>query len=117
MPEVLDHGLRKRISSDTLRRQVANYLASVAGAQHLSPEHWVGRVSPRPLVLVHASADRDVPDSAIKSLWDAANEPVEVLWTPGQHVHPKRPAVIEAITALMFERLGGVRTAAISGQN
>ena len=41
----------------------------------------------------------------MRALWEAAGEPVEVLWTPGQHVHPKRPEVIEAITGLMFERI------------
>jgi hypothetical protein len=118
VPQVLDHGLRKRISSDLLRRQVANYLATVAGAQHLSSEHWVGRVSPRPLVLVHARADRDLPDVAIEALRGAASEPFEVLWTPGEHVHPKRPEVVKAITDLMFDRI--VRTAPVgapTGQN
>ena len=116
VPDVLDHGLRKRIGSDVIRRQVAEYLAAVAGAHYLSSEHWVAQVSPRPLVLVHASADRDVPAIAVQALWEAASEPVEVLWTPGQHVHPKRPAVIAAITGLMFERIAGPSAGAVTGQ-
>jgi hypothetical protein len=28
-----------------------------------------------------------------------------VLWTPGDHVHPKRPETIHAITRLLFERM------------
>lgn len=116
VPEVLDHGLRKRIHSDLVRRHLARYLATVAGAQHLSSEHWVGQVSPRPLVLVHASADRDVPEAAIRALWQAARAPVEIFWTPGQHVHPKRPAVIDAITDLMFERINSISGAGPHGQ-
>lgn len=108
---VLDHGLRRRISSDTLRLQVAQFLAAVAGAHHLSSEHWIKRVSPRPLVLVHAREDDDLPLVAIQALQQAAKGPVEILWTPGKHVHPKRPEVIAAITDLMFERISAAGVA------
>ncbi len=113
VPDVLEHGLRKRIGWEALRRPIAGYLATVAGADRLGPERWVHRVAPRPLVLVHARADRNVPPAATRALRDLARGPVEVLWTPGEHVHPKRPAVIAAITELMFSRIAG----APAGQN
>ena len=85
---------------------MASYLATVVGAGHMSPEDWLGRLNSRPLVLVHASEDDDLPPVAITALHDAAaGGPVEVLWTPGKHVHPKRPAVIQAISDLMFTRI------------
>ncbi|MEE4661493.1 MAG: hypothetical protein V2J89_13565, partial [Halieaceae bacterium] len=100
---------RKRIPMDGLRSAVANYLATVAGAGHMGPEAWVGRFSPRPVILVHARGDDDLPPVATMALRDAANSPMEVLWTEGKHVHPKRPEVIEAICALMFERIAGLQ--------
>ena len=102
---VLDHGLRKRIPAPGLRSFVAEYLATVAGAEHMGPEAWVGQVSPRPVILVHARADNDLPPEATAALRQAAGQPKEVLWTEGKHVHPKRPEIIEAISALMFERI------------
>jgi dienelactone hydrolase len=105
--DTLDHGLQRRIPAGLLRRGVAAFLATVAGARHLGPEHWVAQVSPRPLVLVHARDDDDLPAAAIDALHAAIREPFEIIWTPGEHVHPKRPAVIAAITELMFSRIAG----------
>jgi hypothetical protein len=101
----LDHMLRKRIGQSGVREQVARFLAAVAGAAYLGPERWVQRLAPRPLVLVHARADDDLPPAAIDALHGAVREPVEILWTPGQHVHPKRPEVVEAISRLLFSRI------------
>ncbi|MEM0954769.1 MAG: hypothetical protein AAGI24_11570 [Pseudomonadota bacterium] len=104
---VLNHGLRKRIPFAGIRSAVAKYLATVAGAEHMGPEAWVGRVSPRPVILVHARSDNDLPPAATAALREAVGEPLEVLWTEGKHVHPKRPEIIEAISELMFERIAG----------
>jgi hypothetical protein len=101
----LDHGLSNRVPLDGLRRQLAKYLATIIGARHLSPEQWVARVSPRPLVVVNAEDDRDLPAYCTEVLLEAVRSPYEVLWTPGRHVHPKRPEVIRAITQLMFTRI------------
>ena len=103
--ETLEHGLQERIPAVGLRRRVAGYLAAVAGAHHLGPERWVAQVSPRPLVLVHASKDSALPSAAIEALHAVLREPYEILWTAGKHVHPKRPEVVTAITELMFARI------------
>lgn len=103
--EVFDHGLSQRIPLRPLRRAVAGYLAAVVGAAHLGPEAWVYRLSPRPLVLVHASGETFLPPAAIAALEATAREPVEYLYTEGKHVHPRRPEVIGAITELMFDRI------------
>jgi len=102
---VLESGLRKRIPSGTLRHGVASLLAAAASAHHLSPEQWVARVAPRPLVVVNATDDTALPPAAVRALHQALVPPYEVLWTPGDHVHPKRPETIQAITRLLFERM------------
>ena len=102
---VLESGLRKRIPLPPLRRGVASLLAAVASAHHLSPEQWVARVAPRPLVVVNATDDTALPPEAVQVLHQALVPPYEVLWTPGDHVHPKRPETIHAITRLLFERI------------
>ncbi|MEJ2531730.1 MAG: hypothetical protein P8Y92_08030 [Halioglobus sp.] len=103
---VLEAGLRKRISSQPLRQGVASLLAAAASAQHLSPERWVARITPRPLVVINATEDSALPPEAVQVLHRALVPPYEVLWTPGDHVHPKRPETILAITRLLFERIG-----------
>ncbi|MEM9256523.1 MAG: hypothetical protein AAGA91_13835 [Pseudomonadota bacterium] len=105
--KVFYYGLDKRIPFSPLRRAVAKYLASVAGTQHLGPELWAGQVSPRPMVLVHATRENALPNVAIKSLEFAVRQPFEILYTPGKHVHPDRPEVVTAISELMFQRIRG----------
>ena len=102
---VLEFGLAKRIPSEFLRRGVASLLAAVASAHHLSPEQWVARVAPRPLVVVNAVNDTALPPEAVQALHHSLVPPYEVLWTPGDHVHPKRPETIHATTRLLFERM------------
>ncbi|MEE4143765.1 MAG: hypothetical protein V2I26_03120 [Halieaceae bacterium] len=103
--DVIDHGLEKRISIAPLRRAISEYLAAVAGAVHLGPELWAGSISPRPTVLVHALRESSLPPSAIRALERAVNPPMEILYTPGKHVHPERPEVVKAISDLMLQRL------------
>ena len=102
---VLEAGLRKRIPLQPLRQGVASLLAAAASAHHLSPELWVARIAPRPLVVVNAAEDTALPQEAVQVLHRALVPPYEVLWTPGDHVHPKRPETIHAITRLLFERI------------
>ena len=101
----LDHGLSGRISTGGIRRRLAQYLATIAGAQHLSAENWLEAFSPRPLVVVNAMEDSNLPARSTQALLEAVRDPHEILWTPGGHVHPKRPEVIRAITDLMFTRI------------
>jgi hypothetical protein len=105
---VLEAGLRKRIPWSVLRQGLASLLATVAAAHHLSPEYWVARIAPRSLVVVNARADTALPPNAVRVLHESLAPPYEVLWTPGDHVHPKRPETIRAITDMLFERIGTV---------
>lgn len=112
---VLEFGLRKRIPSGILRRGVASLLAAVASAHHLSPERWVARIAPRPVVAVNADNDTALPLEAVEALHQALVPPYEVLWTPGDHVHPERPETINAITGLLFERMEAASLAGSEG--
>lgn len=102
---VIAAGLRKRIANEELRQGVAWLLATAASAHHLSPEYWVPRITPRPLIVVNASEDHSLPREAVTRLHAALKQPFEVLWSPGDHVHPKRPETIAYITELLFNRI------------
>lgn len=102
---VLEHGLEGRMTWPWLRRSFAAFLASVAGERHLSPEIWVGRISPRPVILVNALEDRDMPPEAVAALHRAARPPAEIIWVEGDHVHPKRPESVEGLARLILRRV------------
>jgi len=50
------------------------------------PLRWVGRIAPRPLLLIHGGHDRDIPVSDARRLYEAAHEPKE-LWVVPQAEH------------------------------
>jgi fermentation-respiration switch protein FrsA (DUF1100 family) len=50
------------------------------------PIYWVGRVSPRPLLIIHGGRDRDVPVSEAKRLYEHAGLPKE-LWIVDEAEH------------------------------
>jgi hypothetical protein len=102
---VIEAAIRNRVGNEELRQGMAWLLATTASAHHLSPEYWVSRIAPRPLIVVNASDDSTVPSEAVDVLHDALQPPFEILWSPGDHVHPKRPETIAYITELLFERI------------
>jgi len=53
------------------------------GFQTVSPIHWVDKVSPCPLLLVHGDADEVVPLEHAHRLYRKAREPKELVIVPG----------------------------------
>ncbi|MGD8643433.1 MAG: hypothetical protein PVI15_04035 [Chromatiales bacterium] len=102
---VLEYGLEDRVAWPWLRRGFADFLAQVAGNGHFSPESWVGRISPRPVIVVSALEDRALPPAAVAALHEAARPPREVIWTEGDHVHPKRPETVENLARLVLDKV------------
>lgn len=105
--DVISYGLQGRLPTAWLRDTVGSLLASIAGAAHLAPEHWLPRYARRPLVVISAAGDESLPRSAVRALHALVPEKTEVLWTPGDHVHPKRPDIMERLSTLIRERVYG----------
>jgi dipeptidyl aminopeptidase/acylaminoacyl peptidase len=53
------------------------------GFETLSPVNWVGKISPRPLLLVHGDADELIPVEHAHRLYQKAKEPKELKIVPG----------------------------------
>jgi pimeloyl-ACP methyl ester carboxylesterase len=47
-----------------------------------SPAKSIGKISPRPVLLLHGELDRRMPKSDVRALWDAAQEPKELFTIP-----------------------------------
>jgi dipeptidyl aminopeptidase/acylaminoacyl peptidase len=59
--------------------------AVVAALDPLDPAKWVGRIAPRPVLMVHGDFDDAVPPASAQALYDAALDPKTMLWYPGGH--------------------------------
>jgi hypothetical protein len=102
---VLEHVLEDEIPFGPARRTVARLLAVLSCSHHLRPERWVGRIAPRPVVVVNSSGDDTFPRSSIEALHGALGESSEIIWMPGRHVHPRRTEIIQMIADVVLTRL------------
>jgi cephalosporin-C deacetylase-like acetyl esterase len=55
------------------------------GPSGADPGEYVGRMAPRPLLLVNALQDEVVPHSAAEALFEAAGDPKQQLWFEAPH--------------------------------
>jgi len=72
-----------------------------------SPERWIGRIYPIPVIIIHGTADKVVPYAHGKMLYDLASEP-KGIWTleGGGHITGLRnPEVRTRLLAFLASRL------------
>jgi len=63
-----------------------------------APERHAGRISPRPLLIVHGDADTVVPYPHAERLFAAARDPKEIIRIPaGAHQLRKDPRAVDAV--------------------
>ena len=99
------HAGRHAIENETLRRYAARTLLLLVYGHSFDTGSWIREIAPRPLVIVAARDDERVPEQARQPFIDAAGEPwVELVWTSGLHVDPRRPQIIEELLNIVFER-------------
>jgi len=101
---LIEHNLASSISWRLPRMLVAALANLLADGPRLAPEHWVGKVSPRPVVMINAADDERLPHDAIVALHESARPPKEVIWLPGQHVQSNRRDVVQALVRTILER-------------
>jgi dienelactone hydrolase len=107
---LFEHGLRPEIGFRPARVVVAGLATLLASGPRLAPEHWVARVSPRPVVMLNAEDDERIPRRSVDALWDAAREPRTQLWLPGQHMQGNRPEVLERLVQAMVDHAAAADT-------
>jgi fermentation-respiration switch protein FrsA (DUF1100 family) len=110
---VLTYGggnLRKLLTGDALRNEiklwslptaiVAWYFGSVS-----DPVHYIGRISPRPILLQNGKADTVVAPAAGQALQDAARQPKTILWYEGDHLGKTRDLDMPLTTRVLADAL------------
>jgi fermentation-respiration switch protein FrsA (DUF1100 family) len=86
-----------------LRRAVA--AAAMQPFGDFAPERFVGRISPRPLVMVNGVDDPQMPAAAVRRLYDAARPPKSMIWLQTSHLAPTDSALIRVLIDTAFSRL------------
>lgn len=105
--KVLEKGTERYINNKTLRILLGKLFGWITLSHHLGPEQWIGRISPRPVIIINARNDPAFPASSITALHNAAREPYEIIWMESDHIMPSRTEVVESISAIVLERVAG----------
>lgn len=101
LPTVLAANLRVKPAG--LRQPLA-WLAMQRFA-HLAPERFVGRIAPRPVVMVNGIDDPQMPREAVQPLYDAARPPKALVWMRTGHLLPTDSALIRTLVDTAMARL------------
>jgi hypothetical protein len=83
----LEANMRRTIRFAPLRMVTASIADLIISGPRLDPVRWVGRIAPRPFVMLNATDDERLPRSAVDALYQAAHQPKEQMWMTGVHVH------------------------------
>ena len=102
---VFDYQLEDTITSGPLRWLASRALALLIEAPYLKPERWVGRIAPRPVIVVHARNDPSYPPASIEALDRALRQPYQIIWLGQEHVGVRAQELIQQITDLLYEHI------------
>lgn len=73
------------------------------GPPAVDPARWIGRLAPRPVLLIHARSDPRFPPRSATRLDEAAVEPKQVVWLDGEQDLPAR--ALDAMTRFLKDQL------------
>ncbi len=71
----------------------------------LSPERFIGAISPRPVIMVNGLDDPQMPAEAARDLYNAAREPKTQIWLKTGHLMPTDSALIRSLVDTALSRM------------
>ncbi|HKH91189.1 MAG TPA: alpha/beta hydrolase [Gemmatimonadaceae bacterium] len=86
------------------RATVAALASLLISGPRLAPERWVGRIAPRPFVMLNARDDEQMPRAFVERLYESAREPKSIIWVPGGHVRA-RPDIVRPLVDTVLARV------------
>jgi fermentation-respiration switch protein FrsA (DUF1100 family) len=102
------HAGRKNIDNETLRRVAARAALFFVYGNSFNTEHWMREIAPRPLIIVAACNDDYVPPEALRPLAGLSpNVDIEVIWTTGLHIGPRRTHELQQLMDIVTGRIRG----------
>lgn len=100
---VYDHMTADKIKSGPLRWLLTRGFAVLTQTSYLKPERWVGRISPRPVMVVHARNDPSYPKQSILDLDRALRQPYQIIWLGQEHIGARSHELIQQMTDLIYK--------------
>lgn len=100
----LEMNMRRTIPIAPVRYVAAGLANVIVDGPHLAPERWVGRIAPRPFMMVAAEGDERLPRTAIEALYRSARTPKEIIWMPGRHIHADT-ATVRQLADIVLRRV------------
>lgn len=92
---LLAANLSEDVRSAWLRPIVARLLG--AALRPIEPVRTVGRIAPRPLLVIASADDAWIPRRSVEALFGAAGEPKRLIWFRGVHLRTADAALLEAL--------------------
>ena len=96
--------LRRTVRFAPARAAVAGLASLLISGPRLAPERWVGRIAPRPFVMLNARDDEQMPQPFVRRLYDSARHPKQIIWVPGGHVRA-RPEMVRPLVDTVLARV------------
>ncbi len=104
---LLNANLERYVATRPARAAVAGFAHVAINGPGLAPERWVSDIAPRPFIMINASDDARIPRASVHTLYDAAEDPRELIWMTGGHVGPRRADIVQQLVDMVFARMGG----------
>lgn len=101
----IEHNLRDRVPQPWLRPLLASLVHLLVHGHSFDTEDWVAQIAPRPVVVIGARDDQRLPAHKVTTLYQAAGQPKELMWTEGGHIDPRRPDIVRALLDIVRARL------------
>jgi hypothetical protein len=80
------------------------------------PERFIGRIAPRPIVMINGVDDPQMPVEAVQRLYDAARLPKSLIWLRTGHLMPTDSALIRTLVDTALARLPVLHVVGEAGQ-
>jgi hypothetical protein len=91
---------------------VPPWLAGALGGLLLSPfepTRYIPHLAPRPLLMINGQGDTFFPRASAEALFDAAQQPKEIVWHRTAHIMPEEQDLVNELTQEIAERLYGTK--------
>ena len=101
----LEAQLGRRMDAKFLHYPLSIVLHWIAHGPAMDTREHVGRIAPRPVVIIGARNDERTPAGQVELLYELAGEPKRLRFTDGLHVEPDRPDIVAALLQIADEEM------------
>jgi pimeloyl-ACP methyl ester carboxylesterase len=106
---LLDHNMaRQGILKLAPIRWAASRIAAMV-LHPLEPMEWIGKIAPRPVLMINGTQDASIPEEYATELFRAAGNPKKLVWIDSKHIDQQGPAIVGeliSVSAAWLDSMG-----------